>query len=172
MALPHTVTQNHDRRAAGAVLLGKETPADHRLDAQEREKRCSDYAAGNAFRLAPTGKVGLVPYVGSDVAQSLALIFPRDILTRGGERTPGISLDVNEAFRFLIRQWTEEHRVDNSEDCCSGSDAQSEGEYCCGGEAGIPAHHSDAVAKVLPKRIEEMKRPRIAAFFFGFVHTA
>jgi hypothetical protein len=75
-------------------------------------------------------------------------------------------------LRVVVGKGMKENIFNDAEDGGVGADAESEGEYSDGGEAGGFAQHAEGVANILNECFEPLESPRGARAFFNLQRVA
>src|SRR5438046_2272534 len=66
--------------------------------------------------------------------------------------------DVGQPRRLWVRQWPEQHRVHNAEDCTVSSDADSQRKHHQNGQAGVLTQHAERTAEIVQHRVHVASR--------------
>jgi len=139
--------------SAARVRFGEHAAARGR-HAERREKARRRHDAGEPLRrVARLGEIEALLREQSGVGERRRLLTPIDVIGNrdAGDRQAvariGI-VDVDEAFAIGVRQWFQQQRVDDAEDCGVGADAERERQHRGGEEAGARQQRTEAVAHV------------------------
>ncbi len=156
--VPESVTKDDEPGTVGEVLLGRERAADHRRDAERRERVGADARARDALGFLAAGQVHLSFAPGRDLLQrpaapaivhDLALGHPGLV-----ERRP-LAPDHHRAIGLGPRQRPEEHGVEHAEDGGVGADPERERQDGNGREAWTAEERARPEPEVLPECFEE-----------------
>ena len=134
-------------------VIGREIAPEGGPDAEYREEPGGDFGHREAFREAVPGERAAAAVVPGDLDERRVAI---SIVEKVGIRHVAarfIALRVelvhaHQAIRRLVRQRTQEHRVDDGKDRRAPCDAESERDHGGGREAGLTSEQADAVTDV------------------------
>src|SRR5262249_41162357 len=149
-AVPEAIRNDHDISAARAVFFGCKGAALRDWRAEEAEEFIGDVDAFDLLRTIPAADIhaGAAAVVGGDVVEHLRLLAPHVLLRN---RSSGeISLrarieELDDAVRFGVGKWLQEHRVYNGEDRGVRADAEGEDSDSGHRESGAPAEEAGGV---------------------------
>ena len=136
------MAEQGDAGAWGLEVLGEETAADERRDAERVEPRRADHGAADRFTRTVAHPHDKAPtIVRRDALEHVLLrreideIGPRDVIRRPQQLG---APDFDESRRVLVRQRPKDNRVDQREHGRAGADADRDRCYRDGGEALVP----------------------------------
>ena len=152
-ALPQSVTQKRDPRAAGAVLLRQERPAERGLDSEQREQVPAGGIAVHFLRVAFAGQAVRSPGHRSHVGENAVLLLPIDKVGGGGRvlretHVAGVLPDHGQPVGIVIGQWTQQHGFHDAEHSGVRADAQRHEDHSDCAKGGALPEHSPAVLHV------------------------
>ena len=149
-----SVAQEGDVRTARPIVIGGESAAEKRLDAERAEKILGDTNPLEIFRIAPAGEGESRKRLRGELGETLLLITPGGVARPGnvgpiesafGERTPG----AHELLRLRVGKRPEEERVDGGEENGVGADAEGQRHHRQNREAGLSQQLSQSVTKII-----------------------
>ena len=162
--LPEFIADDGEGSGTGAAFVGgRECAADGGGSAEHGEIAAADQTGAQLFgRLAVDAGVVAVhlalrgEHTGERlraVAQGLEFAIREDTaLARGCSDVHAAGVGIGQGdqlLRVFHRQHLQQHRVDKTEDCGIGADAERQGEHCHRGEAGALCEQAGSIDEIL-----------------------
>ena len=151
-ASPERGGEQGDGSGPGPIVGFGERAAERRLDAQNREERRRHLAAAQDRRLSGPGEGDAIRPVGRLRRERAAARAPVEEVHPGNALLPEPETplgDDDEPVRLGVGQGTQQHRVDDREDCRVRADAERERGDRNGGEARRTPECPERIAQVL-----------------------
>src|SRR6266567_9129831 len=125
-ALPESFPAQHNPGGADLIVIGSEFAAQNGLDSQGREESRGDAAESQSLWFTFARQNDIIVLIGNHALKDFVLRAPV-IEVRHRDAHLGYLFrpfpEKNKPARFRIRQWAEQHRVDNAEDGGVGANA-------------------------------------------------
>src|SRR5688500_17577720 len=177
--LPQLMAENDYELISDRVLFGQEGATHERLHAQRSKERLADKLGLDLFRFAgPAREIDALICYCRHVFERSALLLPiekvcrgYDILEPGGfSESPLPNHD--DALGIRIRERTEQHAIDHTEDGGIRADAERESDHGREGEARFLQQRPHSVPQILKEDFESETGPSRAHFFLHLLDAA
>jgi hypothetical protein len=147
------VSENHDIRAAGDIVLESEWLTEDRPHAKDGEVLPGDGCRAHELRAIAVREVQRTkPGVRAQRLDAAHVLTVEEITPAVLAQADLVSIpsdELHEPLGLGIRQWTQQDGVDDAEDGRVGADPERQRQQRRGGEAGSPGQRADRVPQVL-----------------------
>jgi hypothetical protein len=158
--MPEAIAQNHYARGSRNIVLAREAATQDGLYSEQGEKiRAYLSAAVQPNRLHTGGKVAVTQMVviASRVLKAAVLIAPgekRCSWDHGRIKTRCVLRYPDQARGIAIRQWLQQHGMNQTEDGCSAANANRKRQNAGSRKSYVPLEHTSCKAQIGDERVQ------------------